>query len=186
MIYVVGTGRSGTSTVARVLHESLGICFGHRFDEPNEFNPKGFYEDLDVRENLVDGLIQGKISPQAFKMGVDRIHRKNKCSDKPIGFKHPLLSYLDRATWVGLDPELVIWCVREEEKCVQSMVKYRNYRTIGQVDQDWATWHATHTYTVRYRKLENSLKGLDFVKVLDFNEFRSDVWILSSLGLTIG
>ena len=43
---VVGTGRSGTSTVARVMHEKLGISMGNEFVPSNEFNEKGYYEDV--------------------------------------------------------------------------------------------------------------------------------------------
>jgi hypothetical protein len=49
-ILVVGTGRCGTSTVARVLHEQLGVCMGSRFREADANNPRGFYEDLDALE----------------------------------------------------------------------------------------------------------------------------------------
>lgn len=48
MIIVTGAGRSGTSAVARVLHES-GLSMGQDFGEPSEFNPLGFYEELAVR-----------------------------------------------------------------------------------------------------------------------------------------
>ncbi len=44
---VAGAGRSGTSAVARVLHES-GVCMGREMAAASEANPEGFYEDLDV------------------------------------------------------------------------------------------------------------------------------------------
>ncbi|MCH8025589.1 MAG: sulfotransferase [Chloroflexi bacterium] len=47
-VIVTGTGRSGTSAVARVLHES-GIRLGNTFDPPSEQNRAGFYEDIEVR-----------------------------------------------------------------------------------------------------------------------------------------
>ena len=48
-IIVTGTGRSGTSAVARVLHES-GLTLGRTFDPPSDQNRVGFYEDTKVRE----------------------------------------------------------------------------------------------------------------------------------------
>ncbi|MGB2694972.1 MAG: sulfotransferase, partial [Dehalococcoidia bacterium] len=49
LIVVTGPGRSGTSAVARVLHES-GLRMGTEFSPPSEYNPVGFYEDMPVRE----------------------------------------------------------------------------------------------------------------------------------------
>lgn len=46
---VTGAGRSGTSAVARILHES-GLLLGRDFAPPSEFNPVGFYEELPVCE----------------------------------------------------------------------------------------------------------------------------------------
>ncbi|HYM16896.1 MAG TPA: sulfotransferase [Dehalococcoidia bacterium] len=44
MILVCGTGRSGTSAVARLLHES-GLAVGHDLIPADEFNPEGYYEE---------------------------------------------------------------------------------------------------------------------------------------------
>ena len=47
LVIVTGAGRSGTSAVARVLHES-GVSMGTEFAEPSDANPDGFYEDMGV------------------------------------------------------------------------------------------------------------------------------------------
>src|SRR3990170_2649377 len=44
---VTGAGRSGTSAVARVLHES-GVRIGRNLAPASDVNAEGFYEDLDV------------------------------------------------------------------------------------------------------------------------------------------
>ena len=41
-VIVVGTGRSGTSSVARILHEKLEVCMGHHLKMQA---PGGAYED---------------------------------------------------------------------------------------------------------------------------------------------
>ena len=48
-IFVIGTGRSGTSTVARLLHDNFDINMGDNFRPANDDNPSGFYEDLDLK-----------------------------------------------------------------------------------------------------------------------------------------
>lgn len=58
---VMGVPRSGTSAVAGVLH-ALGVCMGWKTQEgydwpdPNEWNPKGFYQDAPL-ENAQDAML---------------------------------------------------------------------------------------------------------------------------------
>lgn len=57
MILVLGTGRSGTSTIARLLHTEVGVNMGSRFREPDSANPDGYYEDLDFLEVNTDATL---------------------------------------------------------------------------------------------------------------------------------
>lgn len=47
MLLVLGPHRSGTSLTARLL-ECLGAVNSTNLNPPNEFNPKGYFEDLDI------------------------------------------------------------------------------------------------------------------------------------------
>jgi glycosyltransferase involved in cell wall biosynthesis len=49
MLLVLGPHRSGTSLTARML-ECLGAVNSPRLNPPNEHNPKGYFEDLDIYE----------------------------------------------------------------------------------------------------------------------------------------
>ena len=51
-VLVTGPGRCGSSTVARILHENIGICMGHYLRTGDEQNPKGSYEEC--RMNIKD------------------------------------------------------------------------------------------------------------------------------------
>lgn len=62
MFIVTGSGRSGTSAVARVLHES-GIYMGQKLFLATQYNPKGYYEDRAVRELNDSILADCGISP---------------------------------------------------------------------------------------------------------------------------
>lgn len=46
-IFVVGAGRSGTSTITRAL-QALGVELGDRLKAPTQKNPTGFFEDRDL------------------------------------------------------------------------------------------------------------------------------------------
>src|SRR3972149_5462355 len=70
MIIVTGAGRSGTSAVARVLHES-GVRMGHDLAEATEDNAEGFYEELPVvllHERMLRDLhMSGLWQPQSLR-----------------------------------------------------------------------------------------------------------------------
>jgi len=44
---ICGSGRSGTSAVARLLHEA-GLSVGHELIEPDEHNAEGYFEERQV------------------------------------------------------------------------------------------------------------------------------------------
>lgn len=46
-VFVIGAGRSGTSTITRALM-ALGVDLGDRFKRASKKNPKGFFEDADL------------------------------------------------------------------------------------------------------------------------------------------
>ena len=46
-VFILGPHRSGTSLVASALH-CLGVNLGSRFIDPNDDNPKGFFEDEEI------------------------------------------------------------------------------------------------------------------------------------------
>ncbi|HET6615259.1 MAG TPA: hypothetical protein VFH62_05185, partial [Dehalococcoidia bacterium] len=56
MIIVAGSGRSGTSAVARMLHES-GMCVGRDLIPPDEGNAEGYYEERAVVQ-VNDEIVQ--------------------------------------------------------------------------------------------------------------------------------
>ncbi|MCC5886820.1 MAG: hypothetical protein JJT88_10330 [Gammaproteobacteria bacterium] len=46
-MFVIGAGRSGTSSLARGV-SALGVDFGDNFKRPSRKNPSGFFEDIDL------------------------------------------------------------------------------------------------------------------------------------------
>src|SRR5579883_2158824 len=54
---VLGAGRSGTSAIASGLN-ALGIDFGNKLKQgDNEWNPKGFWEDLEISHKINRGAV---------------------------------------------------------------------------------------------------------------------------------
>ena len=49
LFVILGMHRSGTSVVSRGL-KVLGVDLGNRLIVPDKFNPKGYWEDLDINQ----------------------------------------------------------------------------------------------------------------------------------------
>lgn len=86
-VIVVGTGRSGTSHIAR-LCQSLGIHMGDRFREPDETNPEGFVEDFDIR-NLLQLKLDGHLTSEGLIDALKEIGATRNERGVPWGFKNP-------------------------------------------------------------------------------------------------
>lgn len=91
---IVGMHRSGTSAVARVVH-NLGAFMGNDFLPPSEYNPTGYYEDA----TLVDFHTR--------VMGGNWIIPSMR---KAFSFREPyrvvLQEFLEKEVWAIKDPRL--------------------------------------------------------------------------------
>jgi hypothetical protein len=127
---VLGLRRSGTSLIARLLHE-MGIFMGQRWLEPDEaWNPGGFYEDYDflVAEKPIlanvrfDG--EGRIvecDPAALaawrSLILDRCARHRRWGAKNFGLPYLLMEFAS----ICPDKDIrVIVCRRPFNKCILS------------------------------------------------------------------
>lgn len=78
MILVLGPGGSGTSSVARVLHERLGVSMGKKFTDAEHYEDAFF-----VWQNLA--LLEGKTSLAKWQRDVN-VYVRVEC-EEPWGFK---------------------------------------------------------------------------------------------------
>lgn len=117
-LVIVGTGRSGTSTVARVAHERLGICMGHYLRLPGPANQDGFYEDL-LGHGILRLILEDVIGTEEFTRCVSQSHKD--C--ERWGFKDPWFLYLPMGAMKIIDPQLVIRTWRPLEATVSSWLR---------------------------------------------------------------
>lgn len=133
-VIVTGAGRSGTSAVARVLHES-GICMGRHLRPATDANPVGYYEEMpvcDLNEEilLAAGMAQWhRWASRAEILGAARPHASrmralvaDACSgEEPRGWKDPRFSWTIEA-WLPHFPEppRLVVCLRSPEEVVAS------------------------------------------------------------------
>ena len=119
---VLGCERSGTSAIARGLHE-LGVCMGHELPRPDQDNPQGYFEDELMRNPSVL-LSWEKIQPEAWLHDLELSHRG--CEAPIWGVKHPTLSEAaPRLIW-ALRPAFIAITTRKEEKVVASLVRSKH------------------------------------------------------------
>lgn len=119
MIFVVGTGRCGTSTVARLLHTRCGVNMGTNLAKRSKIGQT--YEDQDF-STLHAAALAGKLSIEEF------CHRVLDLTDQrtePWGMKCPATAdfiYLYRE-WF---PEArYVWCQRDPASALLSIQRVR-------------------------------------------------------------
>lgn len=137
-VIVTGAGRSGTSAVARVLHES-GVSMGRRLRPPADANPVGYYEEMpvcDLNEEILFAVGMGEwhrwasraeilAAAQPFVPRMRRlIEDAYRGPDGPRGWKDPRFSWTIEA-WFPLFPETprLVVCLRSPGEVVDSTMR---------------------------------------------------------------
>lgn len=147
MICVMGCYRSGTSAVAGILHH-LGVHMGSNFQEPNEGNPKGYFEDpefIDINRKIYDANKNYKTSRNLLNSDYKKYIKikasfhalcYDRCSNwNNWGFKDPRFcltaknvmrsgssDYRDFNLHIGSKAK-IIWIHRDIDDTVMSIIK---------------------------------------------------------------
>ena len=119
-VIVVGPGRSGTTVVARLLHEEMGIDMGEKFRSDPE--GKCYFEDLDFRD-LNRHFMDGRLSFNEWLQATERNVFVRKTAEKPWGFKDPRASYIMGLYLMLFNDPLFVRCRRNHEDVARSMSK---------------------------------------------------------------
>ena len=177
-VLVVGSGRCGTSTVGRLCHEELGICFGHFLKGQDYQAPKGYYEDL-ISHALVRAMADAS-SLYSGKLYVTLMsHFHENCL--AWGAKDPWFVYLTDERLREVKPKLGIICTRKIEDTVKSWVKLWELKN--------PTQRATQKVADEYAKfsIDRQQRALMLPEVwpntiiLDFTERMDDKEIISKI-----
>ena len=165
-LIVAGTGRSGTSAVARVLHES-GFAMGTTFADASEFNPLGFYEDLDAawtngaimaELGSEDLLLKQKPPWRSLILVAGEHHAeemRRAAAPATPGWKHPLFSYT-LETWMrvlGRRPKVVV-CLRGPEAYLHSATAIYGLVDREMTERAWAAYLERALTVIEDYKLE--------------------------------
>lgn len=129
MILVLGTGRSGTSEVARFLHEVLGVHMGNAFHIGDQFNPKGYYEDREIQALHLSFWMMGLDKTDdkiPWKLWRERQEAYIASKKEPWGFKDPGVADVPELLneWLKHDPD-IIFTTRDWEDTIQSFMRMK-------------------------------------------------------------
>jgi hypothetical protein len=178
-IIVTGPGRSGTSAVARVLHES-GLSMGQEFVAPTEYNPLGYYEELPVmllndRIIIESGMGRWEYMPsRAEILDVAAGHASEMdelasgCST--AGWKDPRFCVTLEAWLPHLParPKLVV-CLRSPLAGIESALRHYGMSDVAEArratESTWKNWNGRLLEFIRDFQLEAT--SIDYDELLD-------------------
>lgn len=176
MRLVLGTGRSGTSVIARLLHNNLNIDMGKYFRDPDQLNPKGYFEDLEFR-NINAALLNGDKSQQ--RKLYQLIVQKNEFPPSgklAWGIKDPRIPQLWEYYQQYINNETkIIVVTRDLEQIIKSMMYCYNWTR-----QDSINLILTRLYGI------NQLINNRIVLTIDFSIKRNDKELIDVLANFLG
>ncbi len=162
MIIVLGPGRCGSSTVARILHNHLQIPMGSRFRLADDSNLNGFFEDLDFRD-LNHGALNNQFSMNHFQERVDQlvVKRSERWGEMQWGIKDPRICHL----WSHYNTYFAkyIVCTRRPQLIIRSMMA--NY--------GWSESESKQLLATRLHGINKLLEGQDALRI-DFSIRRDE------------
>lgn len=162
---VIGTGRCGTSTVARILHEKLGVCMGHSFIPPDKNGPDGYYED-EKFVSLNGRVYRGELDMQDWLIFVKQEIYIRQAFQKPWGIKNIRMVDLLGMYLSFFNNPKIICCHRKKEDVVASFIKcYSSFQK-----------QAEEIYSIRTTIMERLLRGRDCLS-LDFTSRLDEEYI---------
>jgi hypothetical protein len=164
---VIGCGRSGTSTVARILHEHFKINMGDNLVPADDVNPKGYYEDETfhyANRKLTRGY--GTL-PEWFYFAQDEIKKRYE-TGKPWGLKVNGLAYILGLFHLFIPDAHYIWVIRKVPLVVKSHVTW--WEAYQEPDGAKLAAKAATSKMISAKRL---LRGKDPLLIY-FNEKRKD------------
>ena len=167
---VFGTGRSGTSFVADVLHNDMGVSMGEEFithsDGSNDSNPDGFWEDVDFY-NLNRSFMYDDMPFPQFNDEVQALISRKSAPGSLWGFKESRMAYLLPFYLAYLNDPKLIWCRRDKDLTVKSIV-----RCYG-----WGYKEASEMFDVREMLIKRALTGRKYLDIYfdDKKKSRGDI-----------
>lgn len=167
---ICGSGRSGTSAVARLLHEA-GLSVGHELIEPDEHNAEGYFEERQVVKINQAVLNAAGVGPPLSWATRQQIidaaqeytpYMVEQSAAATPAWKDPRFCWTLEPWLAVLDgrPRIIV-CLRSPAEVAASTMRY-----FGQVGEE-AARSVYHVWRVQYERLLEVIDayGLDATSV---------------------
>lgn len=162
MFLITGTGRSGTSAVAQLLHEA-GLSVGHDLIEPDEHNAEGYFEErmlIMINDAILRAAGIGEWFTTATREQIRDAatqyaeYMRDLVETATPAWKDPRLSWT-LEPWLEMLPERprVIVCLRSPAEVVASTLTY-----FAQKGDD-AEGAVRHVWRAQYERLLEIISG---------------------------
>ena len=185
-IFIASPPRSGSSLTGLLLH-SFGLWSGDT-KEANEFNPKGFYENLEISQILIDYLrandkdnLGKRFQPLMLNHTdisvrqkiLDVVKSQGLGDDQPWFYKDPkiaicrdlLLDAFPNAKW--------IWVNRSQDRTIRSLMR-TDFMDAYDNEEDWKKFLAVYKFYKQDLKTKTNVFELDIDKIMDKDQSEVD------------
>jgi hypothetical protein len=189
-IIITGTGRSGTSFVAKVLEEDFGFCMGHHIDRGPGYERKdhmhrwGIWEYKRTKNWFKAYEVWKNGTPENVTLALKHTHPP-ACHAPFKATKVPWMCQATPEIWKTvlkeLNTKLIIWAWRPAEQVIDSRVwKWGLSRRRKMSQDEWLKFSTVFVHTGLWR-LQNAFSQID-VPVLKIN-FSNEVPRYALMGL---
>lgn len=193
-IFIASPPRSGSSLTGLLLH-SFGLWSGDT-KEANEFNPKGFYENLQISQLLIDylrendtenlgkryqPLILDKTDSSIREKIFDIVKSQGLKEDQPWFYKDPKIAICRNLLVDAFPNAKWIWVNRSQDRTIRSLMR-TDFMDAYTTEKEWASFLAVYGFYKLDLQLKTKVFELNIDKVM--NNDQSEVDRLSEfLGL---
>ena len=193
-IFIASPPRSGSSLTGLLLH-SFGLWSGDT-KEANEFNPKGFYENLEISQLLIDylrendtenlgkryqPLILDKTDSSIREKIFDIVRSQGLKEDQPWFYKDPKIAICRNLLVDAFPNAKWIWVNRSQDRTIRSLMR-TDFMDAYATEKEWASFLAVYGFYKLDLQLKTNVFELNIDKVM--NKDQSEVDRLSEfLGL---
>lgn len=172
MILILGTGRSGTSAVAKILEDN-GVSMGHQFHLPDKFNPQGYFEDIEF-VGLNEAYTMFFRGSDKIDLWRKRLKELVATRKEPWGLKDPGIADFPELLeeYIKLNPHIIL-CSRNKADTIGSLIRFKNL----------SEKQATDIYETRMKNIKKVLKDREYLEIDCYvdNKVKSAIDFLSKI-----
>lgn len=185
-IFIASPPRSGSSLTGLLLHY-FGLWSGDT-KEANEFNPKGFYENLEISQLLINylqendtenlgkryqPLILDKTDSSIREKIFDIVKSQGLKQDQPWFYKDPKIAICRNLLVDAFPNAKWIWVNRSQDRTIRSLMR-TDFMDAYTTEQEWSSFLAVYGFYKLDLQLKTNVFELNIDKVMNKDQSEVD------------